>query len=63
MAPDPRRLVDMSPRAVADRIATVGQLYRVCMSLMRAVPLPPPSAGPDTRRSVGDPPGEPRQPG
>ena len=37
--------VDMSPEAIADRIATVGQLYRVCLSLASARPLPrPPEA-------------------
>jgi hypothetical protein len=34
--------VDMSPEAIADRIATVGQLYRVCLSLGSARPLPGP---------------------
>jgi hypothetical protein len=28
--------VDMSPGAIAERIATVGQLYRVCTSLAGA---------------------------
>jgi hypothetical protein len=32
--------VDMSPDAIAERIATVGQLYRVCMSLAGAKRVP-----------------------
>jgi hypothetical protein len=54
MAGDESASVDMSAEAIGERIATVGQLYRVCLSLASARPLLKPSATPGSNAGLDE---------